>query len=102
MDWTADIQADQRGQIGAASSIPGVVFTGAWDGILRAVDAEGKVIWSYDTHRDFDTVNGVRANGGSLGSPGPTIVNGMVFVSSGYVGVQNGFPGNVVLAFGLE
>jgi polyvinyl alcohol dehydrogenase (cytochrome) len=102
VDWTADIHADQRGQIGAASSVPGVVFTGAWDGILRAVDAEGKVIWSYGTHRDFDTVNGVRANGGSLGSPGPTIVNGMVFVSSGYVGVQNGFPGNVVLAFGLE
>jgi polyvinyl alcohol dehydrogenase (cytochrome) len=102
VDWTADIKADQRGQIGAASSVPGVVFTGAWDGILRAVDAEGKVIWNYDTHRDFETVNGVRANGGSLGSPGPTIVNGMVYVSSGYVGVQNGFPGNVVLAFGLE
>ena len=102
VDWTAEIKADQRGQIGAASSIPGIVFTGAWDGILRAVDADGKVIWSYDTHRDFETVNGVRANGGSLGSPGPTIVNGMVYVSSGYVGVQNGFPGNVVLAFGAE
>ena len=102
VDWTADIQADQRGQIGAASSLPGVIFTGAWDGILRAVDAAGKVIWTYDTHRDFDTVNGVRANGGSLGSPGPTMANGMVFVSSGYIGVQNGFPGNVVLAFGIE
>jgi len=102
VDWNADINADQRGQIGAASSIPGVVFTGAWDGILRAVDAGGRVIWTYGTHRDFETVNGVRANGGSLGSPGPTIANGMVYVSSGYVGVQNGFPGNVVLAFGLR
>jgi polyvinyl alcohol dehydrogenase (cytochrome) len=102
VDWTADIKADARGQIGAASSIPGVVLTGAWDGILRAVDADGKVIWSYDTHRDFQTVIGVRANGGSLGSPGPTIANGMVYVSSGYIGVQNGFPGNVVLAFGLD
>jgi polyvinyl alcohol dehydrogenase (cytochrome) len=102
VEWTAEIKADQRGQIGAASSIPGIVFTGAWDGILRAVDADGNVVWSYDTHRDFETVNGVRANGGSLGSPGPTIVNGMVYVSSGYVGVQNGFPGNVVLAFGVE
>ena len=100
--WSADLKADRRGQIGAASSIPGVVFTGAWDGILRAIDGEGKVIWSYDTHRDFDTVNGVRANGGSLGSPGPTIANGMVYVASGYVGVQNGFPGNVILAFGPE
>jgi polyvinyl alcohol dehydrogenase (cytochrome) len=102
VDWNAEIQADSRGQIGAASSIPGVVFTGAWDGVLRAVDSQGKVIWSYSTHRDFETVNGVRGNGGSLGSPGPTIVNGMVYVSSGYIGVQNGFPGNVVLAFGLE
>src|SRR5262249_51241055 len=66
--WSAEINADQRGQIGAASSLPGVVFTGAWDGILRAIDADGKVIWSYNTHRDFDTTNGVRANGGSLGS----------------------------------
>jgi polyvinyl alcohol dehydrogenase (cytochrome) len=44
VDWNAEIKADQRGQIGAASSIPGVVFTGAWDGILRAVSADGKVI----------------------------------------------------------
>ena len=102
LEWTAEIHADSRGQIGAASSIPGVVFTGAWDGILRAVDSGGKVIWSYDTHRDFTTVNGVKANGGSLGSPGPTIVNGMVYVSSGYIGVQNGFPGNVVLAFSAQ
>ena len=100
--WSAEIQADRRGQIGAASGIPGVVFTGAWDGILRAVNAEGKVIWSYNTHRDFDTVNGVRGNGGSLGSPGPVIVNGRVYVSSGYVGVQQGFAGNVLLAFGVE
>src|SRR5439155_23937783 len=30
LDWTAGTNADRRGQIGAASSIPGVVFTGAW------------------------------------------------------------------------
>jgi polyvinyl alcohol dehydrogenase (cytochrome) len=100
--WSAEIQADRRGQIGAASAIPGIVFTGAWDGVLRAVDESGKVVWSYNTHRDFDTVNGIPANGGSLGSPGPAIANGRVYVSSGYVGVQNGFPGNVVLAFGVE
>lgn len=103
VDWTAEIEADRRGQIGAASALPGVVFTGAWDGILRAVDAnDGKVIWTYNTHRDFDTVNGIPANGGSLGSPGAAIAGGMIYVSSGYVGVQNGYPGNVVLAFGIE
>ena len=62
----------------------------------------GKVIWSFDTHRDFQTVNGIMANGGSLGSPGPVIAGGMVYISSGYVGVQAGYAGNVVLAFGFE
>ncbi|HEY7389622.1 MAG TPA: PQQ-binding-like beta-propeller repeat protein [Bryobacteraceae bacterium] len=104
--WNAEIKADQRGQPGAATSIPGVVFTGGWDGILRAVGTagadDGKVIWSFDTHRDFDTINGIRANGGSLGPPGATIAGGMIYLSSGYIGVQNGFPGNVVLAFGLD
>jgi hypothetical protein len=44
-------------------------------------------------------VNGVAAKGGSIGAGGPVIANGMVFVGSGYVGFQNGVPGNVLLAF---
>jgi polyvinyl alcohol dehydrogenase (cytochrome) len=100
--WRAALNADARGQIGAASGIPGVVFSGAWDGVLRAIDAAGKVIWSFDTRRTFETINGVQAKGGSLGSPGPTIAGGIVYVSSGYVGFQNGYPGNVVLAFAVR
>jgi polyvinyl alcohol dehydrogenase (cytochrome) len=102
VEWTAALSTDQRGQAGAASAIPGVVFTGAWDGILRAVDHAGRVIWSFDTKRPFTTVNGVTASGGSLGAPGPTIVDGMVYVASGYIGVQNGTPGNVILAFAVQ
>lgn len=102
VDWRATLNTDARGQIGAASAIPGVVFTGGWDGVLRAVDADGKVIWTFNTRRAFETVNGVEAKGGSFGSPGPTIANGMVYVSSGYVGMQNGYPGNVVLAFAAK
>jgi polyvinyl alcohol dehydrogenase (cytochrome) len=100
--WTADVQADARGQMSPPSAIPGVVFTGGWDGTLRAVDARGKTIWSYDTHRDFDTVNKVPANGGTLGSSGPAIVDGMVYVASGYIGTSDGFPGNVLLAFSAQ
>jgi hypothetical protein len=37
-----------------------------------------------------------------MGAAGPTVANGMLFVPSGYVGVRNGMPGNVLLAFGLE
>jgi len=33
VDWNAGINADRRGQAGPASSIPGVVFTGGWDGM---------------------------------------------------------------------
>jgi len=99
IDWTAALHTDGRGQIGAASGIPGVVFTGGWDGILRAVDMKGRVIWRYDTLRSYRTVNGVAAKGGSLGSEGPTIAGGMVYVVSGYIGMQDGTPGNVLLAF---
>jgi polyvinyl alcohol dehydrogenase (cytochrome) len=102
VDWNAAIHADRRGQAGPASSIPGVVFTGGWDGILRAVDSAGKIIWSYDANKDYETVNGVIANGGSFGSAGPVIAGGMLYVSSGYTGIMGGSQGNVVLAFGVE
>lgn len=100
--WNAVINADQRGQVGPASAIPGVVFTGGWDGILRAVDASGKVIWSVNAVRDFETVNGVPAKGGSFGCAGPVMAGSMVFATSGYPGTQRGTPGNVLLAFGVQ
>ena len=102
VDWNAAINADRRGQAGPASAIPGVIFTGGWDGILRAVDSNAKVIWSFNAVRDFDTVNHVPASGGSFGSAGPVIAGGMVFATSGYPGTQRGTPGNVLLAFGVE
>jgi polyvinyl alcohol dehydrogenase (cytochrome) len=102
IEWKARLDTDRRGQGGAASSIPGTVFTGGWDGILRAVDANGKVIWSFDTNAEFKTSNGVQARGGSLGPPGATVVNGMVYVVSGYIGVQQGTAGNILLAFAAE
>ena len=46
------------------------------------------------------TVNRVPARGGSMGAPGPTVAGGLLFVGSGYVGLGNGTPGNVLLAFG--
>jgi hypothetical protein len=44
-------------------------------------------------------VNGIAARGGSMGAAGPTVAGGMVFAGSGYIGVRNGMPGNVLLAF---
>ncbi|HJT87080.1 MAG TPA: PQQ-binding-like beta-propeller repeat protein [Bryobacteraceae bacterium] len=92
--------AKYRGQDGALSAIPGAVFSGGWDGVLRALSAStGQVVWEYNTAREFQTVNGIAAKGGSLGAQGATVAGGMMFIGSGYVGVRNGMPGNVLLAF---
>jgi polyvinyl alcohol dehydrogenase (cytochrome) len=88
-------------QSAALTVIPGTVFSGSFDGALRAYStSDGSVIWEFDTNREFTTVNGVAAKGASLGGPGPAIAGGMVFVSSGY-GAFGGRAGNVLLAFGL-
>ena len=95
-----EAMATHHGIVAAVSVIPGVFFAGGMDGILRAVSpTDGSPIWEFNTAQEFKTVNGVAAKGGSIGAGGPTIANGMVFVGSGYVGFQNGVPGNVLLAF---
>jgi polyvinyl alcohol dehydrogenase (cytochrome) len=86
-------------QSAAVSAIPGVVFSGALDGHLRGFSTEdGKVLWDFDTVRDYETVNGVRASGGAMNGPGPIVVGGMLFVNSGY-GRSGAMAGNVLLAF---
>ena len=93
-------RAKHPGQDGPLAEIPGVIFSGGFDGVLRALSAsDGKVVWQFDTLREFQTLNGVAAKGGSIGSAGPVLAGGMLFVPSGYVGVRNGIPGNVLLAF---
>ena len=95
--------AQHPGQEGALSAIPGVVFSGGWDGVVRALAAgDGHVIWQYDTVHEFPTVNGVAAKGGSISVSGPTVAGGTLFVGSGYVGVRNGMAGNALLAFSVE
>lgn len=97
---TPETMAQHRGIVAAVSVIPGVLFSGGMDGVVRAVSTgNGQPIWEFDTAKAFETVNGVTANGGSIGAGGPTVANGMLFVGSGYVGFQNGVPGNVLLAF---
>ena len=88
-------------QPAAVTATPDAVFSGSLDGHLRAfATADGKVLWDFDTVRDYATVNGVAAKGGSLDGAGAVIVDGMVFVNSGYPRF-GGLPGNVLLAFGV-
>ncbi|HUA21439.1 MAG TPA: PQQ-binding-like beta-propeller repeat protein, partial [Bryobacteraceae bacterium] len=80
-------------QPGAVTAIPGVVFATSVDGHLRAHSAEdGRVLWDFNTAREFDTVNGVQAKGGSIDGPGAVVVDGMVFLTSGYPR-NGGIPG---------
>jgi polyvinyl alcohol dehydrogenase (cytochrome) len=79
------------------TAIPGVIFSGSLDGHLRAYDSRtGAVLWDFDTAQEFHTKNGIRAHGGSLNGAGPTIVDGVLYVNTGYT---NAMDGNVLLAF---
>jgi polyvinyl alcohol dehydrogenase (cytochrome) len=89
-------------QSAAVSAIPGVVFSGSVDGHLRAYSmTDGKIVWDFDSLREYQTVNGVPARGGSIDGAGPAIAGGMVFANSGYV-TAGGQPGNVLLAFSVD
>lgn len=90
--------------LGAApTAIPGVVFEGSGDGRLFAVSAaDGKQLWEFNTAQPFDTVNKVAARGGQIATSGAVVVDGMVYIGSGY-GISSGASGgNVLLAFGVE
>ena len=89
-------------QSAAVTVIPGIVFSGSMDGHLRAYSTEtGKVTWDFDTVREYDCANGVKAHGGSLDGPGPVVAGGMLYVGSGYAST-GGMPGNVLLAFSVD
>ncbi len=89
-------------QSAAVTAIPGVVFSGSVDGHLRAYRSDtGEIIWNFDTAREYDAVNGGKARGGSMDASGPAVVDGMVYVNSGY-GNLGGMPGNVLLAFSVD
>ena len=79
-----------------------MVFSGSLDGHLRGYSATtGEVLWDTDTASEFEAVNGKPAHGGSLDVAGPAVVNGTVYVNSGY-GQWGGMPGNALLAFSVN
>jgi len=89
-------------QSAAVTAIPGVVFSGGLDGHLRAYSTtSGQVIWDLDTEQDFQTINAVKTNGGSIDGAGSVVVDGMVFANSGS-SFLGGTPGNALLAFSVD
>jgi polyvinyl alcohol dehydrogenase (cytochrome) len=92
----------QQSNSAAPTLIPGVVFAGDLNGFIRAYSAkEGRVLWEFDTVREYQTVNGQKGMGGSIDGPGPVIADGMLYVNSGY-GMFGEMPGNVLLAFKVK
>jgi len=96
-----------RAQSAAPAIIPGAVLEGGLDGWFRAYDAKtGKIIWEDSTtSRTYDTVNGIKGQpGGGIDGMGPTVANGMVFLTSGNNGAarvgSNGV--NVLLAYSVD
>lgn len=103
--WKADpVKPACLGQYGCSAAqmapptaIPGVIFSGSLDGHLRAYDTrDGSVIWDFNTAQEFATKNNVKGHGGSLNGAGPAIVDGVLYVNTGYT---NAMDGNVLLAF---
>lgn len=109
-DWFTPAPPPKCGQPGrgcngsqsaAITAIPGIVFSGSIDGAMRAFSTrDGSIVWEYDTNRSFETLNHVKAHGGSMNGPAAVVVNGMLYVNSGY-GAFGSRSGNVLLAFAL-
>jgi polyvinyl alcohol dehydrogenase (cytochrome) len=80
-------------QAQSVTVMPGGAFSGSMDGHLRAYSTiDGKILWDFDTAKEYQTKNGVRASGGPLDHGGATIVNGTVYVNAG----------NALLAFSVD
>ena len=79
-----------------------VLYAGTLDGRFSAHSTvNGNKLWEFDTLRDYQTVNGNPAAGGSIDAAGPVIVDDWVFINSGYS--QHGqIAGNVILAFSIK
>ena len=89
-------------QSAAVTAIPGAIFSGSLDGHMRAYSTtDGRVIWDFNTAREFPTVNGKPGRGGSIDATGAAVAGGLVFVHSGY-NQFGGMPGNVLLAFSVD
>ncbi|HSR97493.1 MAG TPA: PQQ-binding-like beta-propeller repeat protein [Kofleriaceae bacterium] len=90
------------GHMSAVTATPGLVYEGSADGKMRIYGAEdGKVLWQYDTVREFTGVNQATGPGGAIaGHGGAVVAHGMLYVHSGYYS-WFGMTGRVLLAFGL-
>ena len=87
------------GLSGAPTVIGDFIVTGGLDGRIYILERKtGKLVAQWDTAQDFQTVNGVTANGASVDNASIIAVNGLVLVNSGYGLFAQG-AGNVMIAY---
>jgi polyvinyl alcohol dehydrogenase (cytochrome) len=87
------------GLSGAPTVIGDHIITGGLDGRLFVLERKtGKLVWTYNTARAFDGINGVKGNGAAIDNASIIAVNGLLIMNSGY-GLFGQGAGNVMLAF---
>ena len=83
----------------AISSTNDVVFAGNLNGILYAISTKnGEPVWEFNTRKEFQSINLIPANGGTIDATGPVISEKMIYINSGYGGYGK-LPGNALIAF---
>lgn len=98
----AKLEDCSPGLSAAVSAIPGAVFAGALDGHLRAYHSQtGELLWDMDTTPEVTGASGNTGHGGSIDASGPVIVEGEVYVNSGY-GFFGEKAGNVLLVYSID
>ena len=102
-DQTTPWDCSFRYEFSAAASIAAdVVLAGALDGRAFAFHRQsGELLWSFDTNRAFETVNGLAGHGGAIDNAGLVAVDDLVIAISGY-DMFGQMPGNVLLVFQLS
>ena len=96
-----DINCDP-GISAAVTAIPGALIAGHLDGNIRIYDKKnGTILWAYNSLKDFESISGTPAYGGSFSGSGPSIRNGYMAINSGY-GIYNHMSGNALLLFSVD
>lgn len=86
----------------AATVTPELAFSAGLDGRIRAYDiASGEILWQAETAIPFDASNGIKGHGGAIDVAGQVVVDGWLYVLSGY-SMFGQLPGNMLLAYRVK
>lgn len=85
----------------AATAIEDLIVVGALNGVLFAHDKDsGEIVWELDTKMDYETINNVPANGGSIDVTGPVFSGEYMLLNSGYAQFGQ-IGGNAMIVYKL-